>query len=63
MGKGIGPHHSFVRLNHKTRGLTHHTACSQDMFGVNAKFQTEIVFAGFNGHDNFFQGAVACPLS
>ena len=63
MGKGIGAHHGFVGLNHKTRGLTDHATGRQNMFGVYAKLKLEIVFAGFDRHDKFFQRAIACPLS
>ena len=33
------------------------------MFGIYAKFKPEIIFAGFDRHDNFFQRAITCPLS
>ena len=63
MGKCIGAHHGFVGLNHKTCRLTHHTAGRQDVFNVYTDVQVEVVLAGFNRHDNLFEGAVAGTLA
>jgi hypothetical protein len=63
VGKGIGPHHGLVGLNHKAGGLAHHAAGGQDVPGIDGAIQTKVVAPGFDGHHHLFQRAIASPLT
>ena len=63
MGKGIGTHHRFVRLDHEAGGLADHAAGSDDVQRVNVHVQIKIVAACFHGHNDLFKRAIAGTLA
>ena len=63
MGKRIGPHHRLVWLHDKARGLADHARGWHDLGGIHAHSQIEIILAGTDRHDNFFERTVASALA
>ena len=56
--KRIRADHGLVGLHHKTGGLADHATGRQNVLGLYAQRQTEIIFAGFHRHDDFFERTV-----
>ena len=63
MRKRIRAHNGLVRLYDKSGDLAHHAAGSQNVLGINIDIQVEIVAPRLDGHYDFFECAVTCPLS
>ena len=63
MRERIGTDHCLVGLNDKPCGLAHHTACGQDLLGVDVHVKPKVVPPGFDCHYDLLQRAIARALA